>query len=148
MAVHVGQAEVAAGVAVGEPFVVEAQQMQNRRVQVVDVQTGQITKSRDVRIQDGRIAEIVVSGPREPVEGATYLLAEFEDLFVEEYPRVARTVFFVVQDQGRAEERAGLARSAVGRAASSIVSIAASPPARTPPPIRPSCSGRSSRAAS
>ena len=29
---------------------------------------------------------------------------EFEDLFVEEYPRVVRTVFFVVQDQGRAEE--------------------------------------------
>lgn len=29
---------------------------------------------------------------------------EFEDLFVEEYPRVMRTVFFVVQDQGRAEE--------------------------------------------
>jgi imidazolonepropionase-like amidohydrolase len=42
-------------------------------VQVVDVQTGQITKSRDVRIQDGRIAEIVVSGPREPVEGATFV---------------------------------------------------------------------------
>ena len=29
---------------------------------------------------------------------------EFEDLFVEEYPRVVRTVFFVVQDEGRAEE--------------------------------------------
>ena len=29
---------------------------------------------------------------------------EFEDLFVEEYPRVVRTVFFVVHDQGRAEE--------------------------------------------
>jgi hypothetical protein len=29
---------------------------------------------------------------------------EFEDLFVEEYPRVVRTVSFVVQDQGRAEE--------------------------------------------
>jgi RNA polymerase sigma-70 factor (ECF subfamily) len=29
---------------------------------------------------------------------------EFEDLFVEEYPRVVRTVFLVVQDEGRAEE--------------------------------------------
>jgi DNA-directed RNA polymerase specialized sigma24 family protein len=29
---------------------------------------------------------------------------DFEDLFVEEYPRVVRTVFFVVQDEGRAEE--------------------------------------------
>ena len=29
---------------------------------------------------------------------------EFEDLFVEEYPRIVRTVFFVVQDRGRAEE--------------------------------------------
>ena len=35
--VHVGQAEVAAGVAVGELFVVEAQQVQDRGVQVVDV---------------------------------------------------------------------------------------------------------------
>ena len=34
---HVGQAEVAAGVAVGELFVVEAQQVQDRGVQVVDV---------------------------------------------------------------------------------------------------------------
>lgn len=29
---------------------------------------------------------------------------EFEDLFVEEYPHLVRTVFLVVQDQGRAEE--------------------------------------------
>ena len=29
---------------------------------------------------------------------------DFEDLFAEEYPRVVRTVFFVVQDEGRAEE--------------------------------------------
>ena len=29
---------------------------------------------------------------------------DFEDLFVEEYPRVVRTVFFIVQDEGRAEE--------------------------------------------
>lgn len=29
---------------------------------------------------------------------------EFEDLFVEEYPRVVRTVFCIVHDQGRAEE--------------------------------------------
>ena len=36
-AVHVGQAEVAAGVAVGQPLVIEAQQVQDRRVQVVDV---------------------------------------------------------------------------------------------------------------
>ncbi len=37
MAVDVGQAEVAAGVAVGELLVVEAQQVQHRGVQVVDV---------------------------------------------------------------------------------------------------------------
>ena len=36
-AVYVGQAEVAAGVAVGEPLVVEAQQVQHRGVQVVNV---------------------------------------------------------------------------------------------------------------
>ena len=36
-AVHVGQAEVAAGVAVGQLLVVEAEQVQHRRVQVVDV---------------------------------------------------------------------------------------------------------------
>src|SRR5688572_30486310 len=36
-AVHVGQAEVAAGVAVGEPLVVQAQKMEDRGVQVVDV---------------------------------------------------------------------------------------------------------------
>jgi RNA polymerase sigma-70 factor (ECF subfamily) len=29
---------------------------------------------------------------------------DFEDLFVEEYPRVVRTVFFIVGDEGRAEE--------------------------------------------
>ncbi len=34
---HVGQAEIAAGVAVGQPFVVEAQQFQERGVQVVYV---------------------------------------------------------------------------------------------------------------
>ena len=33
----VGQAEVAAGVAVGEPLVVQAEQVQDRRLQVVDV---------------------------------------------------------------------------------------------------------------
>ena len=37
MPVDVGQAEIAAGVAVGEPFVVEAEQVQDRGVQVVDV---------------------------------------------------------------------------------------------------------------
>ncbi len=37
IAVHVGQPVVAAGVAVGEPLVVEAQQVQHRGVQVVDV---------------------------------------------------------------------------------------------------------------
>ena len=37
VAVHVGQAEVAAGVAVGELLVVEAEQVQDRGVQVVDV---------------------------------------------------------------------------------------------------------------
>ena len=36
LAVYVCQTKVAAGVAVGQPLVVEAQQMQNRRVQVVD----------------------------------------------------------------------------------------------------------------
>ena len=36
-AVHVGQAEVAAAVAVRQLLVVEAQQVQDRRVQVVDV---------------------------------------------------------------------------------------------------------------
>ena len=37
VAVDVGQAEVAAGVAVGQPLVVEAEQVQDRGVQVVDV---------------------------------------------------------------------------------------------------------------
>ena len=37
LAVDVGQAEVAAGVAVGELGVVEAEQVQDRGVQVVDV---------------------------------------------------------------------------------------------------------------
>ena len=37
LAVDVGQPEVAAGVAVGELLVVEAQQMEDRGVQVVDV---------------------------------------------------------------------------------------------------------------
>ena len=46
---HVGQAEVAAGVAVGELLVVEAQQVQDRGVQVVDV---------DV-VLDGLEAELV-----------------------------------------------------------------------------------------
>src|SRR4030095_15221610 len=36
-AVHIGQAEIAAAVAVGEPFVVEAHEVQDGRVQVVDV---------------------------------------------------------------------------------------------------------------
>ena len=35
--VHVGQAEVAALVAVGQPLVIEAEQVQDRRLQVVDV---------------------------------------------------------------------------------------------------------------
>ena len=37
IAVHVGEAEVAAGVAVGEAFVVEAEEVEHRRVEVVDV---------------------------------------------------------------------------------------------------------------
>ena len=49
VAVHVGQAEVAAGVAVGELLVVEAQQVQDRGVQVVDVD----------RVLDGLEAELV-----------------------------------------------------------------------------------------
>ena len=69
----VGQPVAAALELEGQTFVVDPQQLQQGGVQVVDVQTGQITKSRDVRIQDGRIAEIVVSGPREPVEGATFV---------------------------------------------------------------------------
>src|SRR5437588_1383890 len=36
-AADVGQAEIAAGVAVGQPLVVEAQQVQHCRVQVVDM---------------------------------------------------------------------------------------------------------------
>ena len=36
-AAHVGQAEVAAAVAVGQPLVIEAHQVQDRGVQVVDV---------------------------------------------------------------------------------------------------------------
>ena len=46
---HVGQAEVAAGVAVGERFVVEAQQVEDGGVQVVDVD----------RLLDGFEAEFV-----------------------------------------------------------------------------------------
>ncbi len=34
---HVGEAEIATGVAVGEPFVVEAEEVENRGVQVVDM---------------------------------------------------------------------------------------------------------------
>ena len=37
LALHVGQAEVAAGVAVGQPRVVQAQQVEDRGVEVVDV---------------------------------------------------------------------------------------------------------------
>ncbi len=36
-AMHVGQAEVAAAVAVGEPFVVHTEEVENRGVEVVDV---------------------------------------------------------------------------------------------------------------
>ena len=37
LAIHVRQPEIAAGVAVGQPGVIQAQQVQDRRVQVVDV---------------------------------------------------------------------------------------------------------------
>ena len=37
VAFDIGQAKVAAGIAVGEAFVIEAEQVQNRGVQVVDV---------------------------------------------------------------------------------------------------------------
>ena len=37
LAMHVGQAEVAALVAIGQPRVVDAQQVQDRGVQVMDV---------------------------------------------------------------------------------------------------------------
>ena len=46
---HVGQPEVAALVAVGEPLVVDAQQVQHRGVQVVDVHD----------VVDGVVAELV-----------------------------------------------------------------------------------------
>src|SRR4051794_20917510 len=49
VAVDVGQAEVAAGVAVGEALVIEAEQMQDRRVQVVYTR----------RLFDGLESEIV-----------------------------------------------------------------------------------------
>ena len=49
LAVYVRQTEVAAGVAVGQPLVVEAQQVQNRRVQVVDAG----------RLVDGLEAEVI-----------------------------------------------------------------------------------------
>ena len=49
VAVDVGQAEVAAGVTVGQPRVVEAQAVQHRGVQVVDVD----------RLLDGAEAELV-----------------------------------------------------------------------------------------
>ena len=52
-AVHVGQAEVAALEAVGQPGVVEAQQVQDRGVQVVDVDA----------IFDGVEAELVGARP-------------------------------------------------------------------------------------
>jgi hypothetical protein len=50
----VGQAEVAAGVAVGEALVVEAEQVQDRGLEVVDVRPGSV-RSCDVV----QIAEIV-----------------------------------------------------------------------------------------
>src|SRR5262245_13718989 len=37
LSVHIRQPEIAAGVTIGEAFVVEAEQVQNRGVQVVDV---------------------------------------------------------------------------------------------------------------
>ena len=49
LAMHIGQPEVAAGVAVGEPGVVEAEQVQDRGVQVVDVHG----------VLDGLVAEFV-----------------------------------------------------------------------------------------
>src|SRR6187401_3188153 len=51
-AAHVGEAEVAAAVAVGQALVVDAHEVQNRRVQVVDVDL----------VLDGVPAE-VVGGP-------------------------------------------------------------------------------------
>ena len=48
-AAHVGQPEVAALEAVGQPRVVDAQQVQDRGVQVVDVD----------RVLDGGVAELV-----------------------------------------------------------------------------------------
>ena len=49
LAVHVGQAEVAAAVAVGQPLVIQAHQVQDRGVQVVDVHA----------VLDGLHAELV-----------------------------------------------------------------------------------------
>ena len=48
-AMHVGQSEIAAGVAVGEAFVVEAHQVQQRGVEIVDVDS----------VLDGSIAEVI-----------------------------------------------------------------------------------------
>ncbi|KAJ3049450.1 hypothetical protein HK102_012501, partial [Quaeritorhiza haematococci] len=53
VAVHVGQAEVAAGVAVGEPGVVEAEEVEDRGVEVVDVDD----------VLDGLVAEVGVPTP-------------------------------------------------------------------------------------
>ena len=57
---HVGQTKIAAGVTVGQPFVVEAQQVQQRGVQVVDADS----------ILDGAESEVVgrAVGQAWPVE--------------------------------------------------------------------------------
>ena len=46
---HIGQPEVTAGITVGEAFVIDAQQVQNRGVQIVDVDS----------IMDGAKTEVV-----------------------------------------------------------------------------------------
>ena len=57
---HVGQPEVAAGVAVGQPLVVEAEQVQHRGVKIVDVN----------RLVDNRPADFVGLTIRHPASHA------------------------------------------------------------------------------
>ena len=65
LATHICQPEIAAGVAVGEPLVIETQQVQHRGVQVVDVnRVLNRAKAEFIRGPSGLAA--TNSGPREP----------------------------------------------------------------------------------
>jgi imidazolonepropionase-like amidohydrolase len=59
-----------------EPTEVPTEAVWLTNVQIVDVSSGKITRSRDVRFEDGRIAEIVESMPREPLEWVTLIDGE------------------------------------------------------------------------